>query len=192
MPFVLAVLAMIAVGIILSMIDRHSPRGKQLLFYFYLIIALLSLMRGIMFSAALFGIFALWQWMALQRLKAGYRSFTDFASRKTAGTKAGRANLPKGCPPDCTELDVTGLNLQAINLSGADLRGANLFVADLRQANLGGANLEGVDLGGAKLHGADLRRANLDGADLRGAKYNEDTIWPTNFNPGQAGAVRGD
>jgi uncharacterized protein YjbI with pentapeptide repeats len=116
----------------------------------------------------------------------------DRLATKLSGTKAGRANLPKGCPPDCTEQDLTGLNLQAINLSGADLRGANLFVADLRQANLGGANLEGVDLGGAKLHGADLRRANLDGADLRGAKYNEDTIWPTNFNPGQAGAVRGD
>ncbi|MDX1520526.1 MAG: pentapeptide repeat-containing protein, partial [Anaerolineae bacterium] len=108
------------------------------------------------------------------------------------GAKPGgkRAKLPSGCPPNCAEEDLTGLNLRGLNLSGADLHGANLFVADLQQANLSRANMAGVDLGGANLVGADLRGTNLEGADLRGAKYDEQTMWPANFNPGRAGAIR--
>ena len=189
MPFVLLLVSIIIVGIILTKIDRHSPRGKQLLIYFYLAIAMVSLMRGVWLSAVLFSIFALWNWAALQQIQGNTRTFFQTDAKKTHRKKA---NLPRGCPPDCSGQDLTGQNLQAVNLNGANLEGANLFVADLRQANLGGANLEKVDLGGAKLEGADLRRARLAGADLRGAKYDGDTIWPANFDPKRAGAVRTD
>jgi uncharacterized protein YjbI with pentapeptide repeats len=187
MQFILIIVPVIIMWIVLSWIDRHSPRGKQLLFYFYLILALLFLLRGIVLSAAIFGIFAAFQWVAMQRA-GGF--FGQTVRPEASQARSRPANLPSGCPPNCAEANLTGLNLKAVNLQGANLTGANLFVADLRKANLDGANLARVDLGGASLHGADLRRANLDGADLRGAKYDDETIWPTNFNPHQAGAVR--
>ncbi|MDX1524098.1 MAG: hypothetical protein R3264_20885, partial [Anaerolineae bacterium] len=71
MQFVALIIAILVMGIILSYIDRHSIRGKQLLIFFYLAIAGLSLLRGFMFGALLFGIFAFWHWTALQRLKEG-------------------------------------------------------------------------------------------------------------------------
>ena len=192
MQFILLIGSIIIMGIILTRIDRHSLLGKQLLFYFYLAIALLSLMRFIYISAVLFGLFAFWQWVGIQRMKGAFGGPAQATSARAPSTKSKseRANLPSGCPPNCAEADLMGLNLQEINLNGANLSGANLFVANLRKADLGQANLTGVDLGGADLHGADLRQANLDGADLRGAKYDDETIWPTNFNPGRAGAVR--
>ena len=64
----------------------------------------------------------------------------------------------------------------------------------LRRADLFGADLEGVDLSGADLNEANLAAANLDGARLKGAnltraKANEDTIWPTGFDPVAAGVT---
>ena len=179
MQFVILIASILIMGLVLSYIDRQSIRGKQLLIFFYLAIAILSLMRGILFSAVLFGIFALWQWVTIQRLQAALK-----------GPKPSPPNdLPSGCPPHCAGQDLTGLNLQGVNLQQANLSGTNLFTADLRNAKLSGANLSDVDLGGAKLQGADLRLARLEGADLRGANYDDRTIWPTNFNPTQAGAV---
>jgi len=190
MQFLIPLLAVLILGIILSKIDRTSIRGKQLLIYFYLAIAFLSLMRGVWVSTVLFGIFALWQWTSIQRLRGGYQSY--FQKEATPRAKKKGADLPQGCPPDCSGQDLNGRNLQAVDLKRANLQGANLFVADLRQANLGEANLADVDLGGAKLEGADLRQANLNGADLRGAKYDGHTMWPVNFDPVRAGAVRSD
>ena len=86
-------------------------------------------------------------------------------------------------------LDLSGRNLQKIDLSfrrdnddnaqpsdlrGTDLKGADLKGADLSNANLQGAdmnaaNLQGALLSGANLRGADLRFANLDGADFQGS-----------------------
>ncbi len=194
MPFILLLASVLVMGIVLTIIDRHSLRGKQLLTFFYVAVAVLMLFRANFVGAVLFGIFALWQWNSVQRLQgrgpAMWGSTVFGSGQQRAKTPDGRSKLPSGCPPKCTEHDLTGLDLQAVSLKGADLRGSNLFVADLRQADLSGANLAGVDLGGAKLHGADLRQANLDEADLRGAKYDDGTIWPTNFNPTRAGAVK--
>jgi uncharacterized protein YjbI with pentapeptide repeats len=76
------------------------------------------------------------------------------------------SRLPSGCPPDCVEARLSG-----INLSGSDL----LRGADLRKANLSGANLEEANLSEADLRGADLSDAELVGADLRGAKIEDTT-----------------
>lgn len=179
MPFALVILAIIVLGILLAWIDRQSIRGRQILITFYTIIALASLMRGIMLSTAIFGILALWNWVALQQMR-----------QPQVTVAPPRSKLPGGCPPHCLGVDLNGADLQGVNLSGANLQEANLFVANLRRANLSGANLEGGDLGGAELYGTDLRRANLTGTDLRGAKYDDSTMWPVNFDPVQAGAVR--
>ena len=72
-----------------------------------------------------------------------------------------------GGSPRCAELefaDMSGLNLDEVDLSSASLMGANLSGTQLRRANLSNANLTGADL-----EQADLTGANLTGADLRGA-----------------------
>ena len=58
----------------------------------------------------------------------------------------------------------------------------------MRKFNLANRDLSNSVLTGADLQEANLDNANLEDADLRGdnlnnAVYNEDTSWPTNFDP---------
>ncbi len=74
----------------------------------------------------------------------------------------------------CVDCNLTGADLNRLNLSGADLRGADLsnatfLLADLSDANLSGAILKGTVFGGADLAGADLRKADLRGVKMAGA-----------------------
>ncbi len=68
------------------------------------------------------------------------------------------------------ELDLSGRNLQQVNLAYEDLRGAILSHANLRGANLRGARLNRADL-----RGADLSSADLDGADLSNARLSDES-----------------
>ncbi len=75
---------------------------------------------------------------------------------------------------DLRALDFTSADLHDAKLEGADLSGARLDGADLSKANLRNASLarssgKGLRLTGADLRGADLSRARLLGADLGGA-----------------------
>lgn len=127
----------------------------------------------------------------------------DAASVLSAYTKGRR---------DFASLDLSGLNLQRVNLSGgifhqarlskANLQGADLSNADfgqaslskaiLKDANLGRAYLSTADLEGADLRGADLsycylnnanlRGANLCGANLTGAKVTEEQLTQAKTN----------
>ncbi len=77
-------------------------------------------------------------------------------------TPARLTQLPGGCPPACSSLNLAdaylpGINLQHANLTHTDLHGANLGAADLR-----GADLRGADLGQATLDGVDLRGTQID------------------------------
>ena len=67
---------------------------------------------------------------------------------------------------DLSGANLENVNLTLANLSNADLRHANLRYADLRDANLNFAGLEGADLICANLIDTDLRYANLENADL--------------------------
>ena len=58
-----------------------------------------------------------------------------------------------------------GADLSGLQLNGVDLRGAYLIGADLS-----GAALNGADLRGAALSDANLSDADLTGADLRGGR----------------------
>ncbi len=69
-----------------------------------------------------------------------------------------------------TGVDLTGKNMDSVDLEGADLTGSTLEGVDLGNANLKGAVLVKVNLRNADLRGADLYKANLSGADLTGAK----------------------
>ena len=80
--------------------------------------------------------------------------------------------------PDLTYVELSGANLEGVNLSQAELIGADLKDAHLVNANLSGANLEGADLGSANLFnarvdGGFLVEANLEACNLEGASLKE-------------------
>jgi len=81
--------------------------------------------------------------------------------------------------PDLTGANLQGLNLMRANLQQANLKGVDLREANLKQANLLGINLEGADLVRANLKGADLRQASLRGANLVGARLKGATLRET-------------
>ena len=69
-----------------------------------------------------------------------------------------------------TRPDLTGANLQRMDLSGLDFENAQLRGARLQGADLTGAQLRGATLRGAKVQWAQLFRAEMEGADLTGAQ----------------------
>jgi uncharacterized protein YjbI with pentapeptide repeats len=109
--------------------------------------------------------------------------------------------------------ELGGANLGGAGLHGANLGNANLKGAKLSGANLTGTNLAGADMSKTKLRGAfprwlyplaivklrrsfpsevgalGLRGPDLYKAELRGVQYDNETIWPEDFDPAQAGAV---
>ena len=79
------------------------------------------------------------------------------------------------------------------NFRGATFRGAYLEACDFRRADLRDtdmrfARFETRQVGGGR-HGCNLDNALLVGADLRGATFRAETIWPSDFDPEQHGAV---
>jgi len=78
--------------------------------------------------------------------------------------------------------DLSGWQLEYINLSEADLSNTSLSGADLYYTNLTGANLRHSDLSHARLLGANLSNADLSGADLFGANL-RDVIWSNTVCP---------
>ncbi len=105
---------------------------------------------------------------------------------------------------DLTRADLTGTSLRRAvlvetSMYQADLRDAVLVGVmaeeiDLRGTDLTRADLTDAHLGHARLDFADLRAANFAGADLsetsfRDAVADDDTAWPTGFDPTTAGVV---
>ena len=136
-------------------------------------------------------------------------SWTDFRVAKLYRTGLSEASLANAT---LSEANLIEANLRMANLEVADLRQANLSKADLSGARLCGtdlteaklsnailaeadlsnttlshANLTGANLHHADLRGASLGTANLDNADLVAAMYNNDTIFPVDFDPEAAG-----
>ena len=80
-----------------------------------------------------------------------------------------------------------GADLSKTRFRYADLRGQNMHFANLNASNFWGADMRGADLRGADLRGANLRRANLEDAKLAGANltdaiYDQQTVWPADFD----------
>ncbi|MDB2410684.1 VPLPA-CTERM sorting domain-containing protein [Pseudomonadales bacterium] len=80
-------------------------------------------------------------------------------------------------------------NLSGANLSGANFSGGNLYGANLSSANLYGSDLSYAHLFNAELNSADLTNAILSGAELTDAFYNDQTIFPSGFDPIAAGMI---
>jgi uncharacterized protein YjbI with pentapeptide repeats len=86
------------------------------------------------------------------------------------GKEGRRLNL-SGC--NLEGVDLSGKLLAAARLDHTILLGANLQSANLAAAVLTGANLQGANLVSAELRGADLRWANLRDAVLLNARQGE-------------------
>lgn len=76
------------------------------------------------------------------------------------------------------------------SLAGFDLRNCHLQNLDLGGVDLSESNLSQADLSQANLRGADLRGTNLRQTNLQGTTYNNQTIWPPDFDPSTAGAIK--
>ena len=90
--------------------------------------------------------------------------------------------------------NLSSAKLVMVDLSGADLKIANLSNANMNRSILQYANLSFSNLSGADLSQADCRNAifsdvDLSSTNLRMAFYNQETIWPSAFNPVAAGAI---
>ncbi len=96
---------------------------------------------------------------------------TNLSGANLSGANLSRASLS-------SDINLSGANLTATNLSGADLRAAKLMNMDLSH----------VDLSKANLLGANLEGAILQNAKLFEAIYNKRTVFPTGFDPSNAGA----
>ena len=79
-----------------------------------------------------------------------------------------------------------GVDLAGVNLTGANLHSVILTDANLANANLTDATLTEVHLAGANLAGANLTGATLTNISGSG-QYDIHTIFPPEFNPGDAG-----
>jgi serine/threonine-protein kinase len=116
-------------------------------------------------------------------LTAYMKGRRDFASQDLSGLNLQKVDLSKGI---FHQAKLIKTNFQGADLSSSDFGRASLRQAILRDANLVRAYLSYVDLEGADLRGADLsyaylnhaslKGANLCGANLTGAKINEEQL----------------
>jgi hypothetical protein len=140
-----------------------------------------------------------------ERDQVGPLRRVEFSGAKLAGAELCHMDLTEA---KLDEAHLVGADLSKGQLKGASFRGAdltdascwrckgtravfegarlvrcNLRWAVLQRANLRDADLEAADLSSANLRGADLTGAILAGADLSGASYDEQTRWPSGFDP---------
>ena len=71
----------------------------------------------------------------------------------------------------CLNCDLSGANLNRLDLSEANLAGANLSRSSMALTDLSGANLQNTDLREAVFTGADLADTDMRGADLTGTSF---------------------
>jgi len=97
---------------------------------------------------------------------------------------AGKRNFAKAelSGANLQDVDVKGADLSYADLSGANLSNANFRGCDLSFANLNQANLENTDLRGAMLFSADFRQANLQGTKFEKADSDRTTQFPPDFD----------
>lgn len=138
------------------------------------------------------------------------RAFLEKHSLSQADLREADLNYANLKNADLSDTDLRESSLIRTELSGANLSRANLASADLSRANLAIANLQGANLTGACLNKACLTAANLDKVDLRyanltgtyligvdlsqanlnGALYDDDTDFPPDFDPINAGMLQ--
>jgi serine/threonine protein kinase, bacterial len=99
-------------------------------------------------------------------LAAYMKGRRDFASQDLSGLNLQKVDLSGGI---FHQSRLGRTNFQGADLSNADFGRASLIRVNFRDANLGRAYLSYADLEGADLRGADLSFAYLNNANLKGA-----------------------
>jgi serine/threonine-protein kinase len=99
-------------------------------------------------------------------LAAYMKGRRDFASQDLSGLNLQKVDLSGGI---FHQSKLGRTNFQGADLSNADFGRASLIRVNFRDANLGRAYLSYADLEGADLRGADLSFAYLNNANLKGA-----------------------
>ncbi len=131
-------------------------------------------------------------------VRLGVRSTDDMSMAGLTHADLREANLSTAVmhTANLREENLAGANLAGANLSNAMLSDANLANANLREANLTGANLRFANLSGANLRGANLSKVKTGGVTAAQsglwsrALYDARTIWPVDFDPVAAGALK--
>jgi uncharacterized protein YjbI with pentapeptide repeats len=124
-----------------------------------------------------------------------HRAYVDNPADGLRGADLSGLNAPLG---QLQGLDLSGAYMYWASLADADLSFANFSNADLRGAALDrakctstsfrGCNMGRDNLGGRTiLRGADLSTADLRDTILDGAVYDDDTRFPTRFDPTRHG-----
>ena len=131
-----------------------------------------------------------------RNLSGANLSFANLDWANLSNANLSNANLKKA---SLTKAKLSEANLSGAILENAWLDGANLIKANLAGANLYQAYLVGVKLNGVILQGANLKQANMEGTDLSETDltgvnlfwvyYDENTKWPSGFDPVAAGAT---
>lgn len=108
-------------------------------------------------------------------------TLTGIASAQ--GTVGADCTEPPNLEPfaDLVNCDLSGRDMQGVNIWSADLSGANLS-----DANLSGALLEGVDFTGANATGAIFDNADLFTTILTGATFDNASLRDTNMEDAYA------
>ena len=115
------------------------------------------------------------------------------------GADLSNTRFPKA---DLTEADfresvfspfLSATDLSKANLEGLNVNGAGGDACKFRGANLkntkGWGIMHGCDFSNADVRGANFRAAQFtSGIRFRNAVYDEDTTWPSGFDPAEAGA----
>ena len=112
----------------------------------------------------------------------------DHSSRRSFKVKYLLAQYAQGERSFCRQ-NMSKENLLGVDLAGADFRGVSFIEALLNNANLARTKLGGANLKYANLLGTDLRQTDLIEASLTGAFYDDDTEFPSGFDPEQAGMI---
>jgi hypothetical protein len=81
--------------------------------------------------------------------------------------------LPRSKETPMPNDDLSGQNLDHVNLSGANLSNSDLSRSSLRRSHLKGTNLQHANLEHSDLRGAHLEGSDVAGADLRHADFSE-------------------
>ncbi|MBD2018562.1 pentapeptide repeat-containing protein [Microcoleus sp. FACHB-53] len=128
------------------------------------------------------------RWANLNNADLSYAQLrgTNLFRAKLIDAKLTNTNLTHA---NLIEAELNNAELHYANLNKAKLCRAKLIKSNLYKANLSGAKLGNSDMRNADLRGADLSNTNLYSVNIQKAYFDEETIFPQDFNPLNAGMI---